>query len=493
MGQIRQEDRRARQRRFRGGSRALFRLLTGPRPYLVRHASAVLVFLIAGAHASATSEDASHQAPECASCVKSAPTPIDAAAPHACFDTSVGECCASPLAMPVSVQVPGEATAPRSSGFGAWVSKLFDTSDFPRRWNCGTWTPFHGWVHIVSDIAIWGAYMSIPILIIFYVRRRADVPFPSVYLLFAAFILSCGTGHLIEAGIFWWPAYRVSGASKAITAMVSWATVIALIPILPKALALPGLAKVNEQLNHELVLRRRVEVELESRNADLEQYAYAASHDLKSPLRGIGHLAQWIEEDLGEQASDGMRENVKLLRGRVQRLDALLDDMLAYSRAGRVDTEILQVDTGELIQEVIELTDVPPGFQVHTTGELPSLRTARTPLKQVLLNLVSNAINHHDRSEGFVRLSVHEQGQMYEFRVEDDGPGIPAERREKAFQIFQTLRPRDEVEGSGIGLAMVKKLVESQGGEIRVELGPDGRGSLFIFTWPGEGVAREEA
>jgi len=326
--------------------------------------------------------------------------------------------------------------------------------------------------------------MSIPILLVFYVRRRRDVPFRIAYLLFAAFILSCGTGHLIEAGIFWWPAYRVSGVSKAVTAVFSWATVFALVPIIPKALALPGLAKVNEQLTRELALRRSAETELEKRNEELERYAYAASHDLKAPLRGIDHLAQWIEEDLGEHATGEVRENVGLLRGRVRRMESLLDDMLEYSRSGWVDSETAEVDTVALLDEVVELTDAPAGFGIRGEGGLPRFRTAVSPLKQVFLNLVGNAIKHHDRTEGTVRVSARDLGPEYEFRVEDDGPGIPPELREKAFGIFQTLRARDEVEGSGIGLAMVKRLVESQGGSIRLEQGADGRGCVVLFTWP---------
>lgn len=120
---------------------------------------------------------------------------------------------------------------------GVWA--LLDTSDFPPRWHCGNWTTLHGVVHIAADLAIWGAYTSIPLALVYFVRRRRDTPFPRLYWLFALFILSCGTGHLVEAGIFWWPASRLSAAVKVITAVVSWATVIALLPILPRALTIP--------------------------------------------------------------------------------------------------------------------------------------------------------------------------------------------------------------------------------------------------------------
>lgn len=116
---------------------------------------------------------------------------------------------------------------------------IFQTGDFPPRWHCGDWSAIHGWIHIVSDFAIWGAYTAIPLIIVYFLRRRKDLEFPRILWLFAVFILACGTVHFLEAVIFWWPAYRLSAVTKIATAAVSWATVLALFPVLPKALMLP--------------------------------------------------------------------------------------------------------------------------------------------------------------------------------------------------------------------------------------------------------------
>jgi len=124
-----------------------------------------------------------------------------------------------------------------------FLQKLFDTTGFPARWKCGVWSAELGWMHILSDLAIFGAYAAIPVSLIYFVRRRQDVPFPPIFWLFAAFIFACGFGHLVEATIFWHPWYRFSGAVKLFTAVVSWLTVGALIKVLPKALTLPGLVK----------------------------------------------------------------------------------------------------------------------------------------------------------------------------------------------------------------------------------------------------------
>jgi len=223
--------------------------------------------------------------------------------------------------------------------------------------------------------------------------------------------------------------------------------------------------------------------ELERSNADLEEFAYAASHDLKAPLRAIAHLAQWIGEDIGASASAETLDNLKLLQGRATRLQVLLDGLLAYSRVGHVDSPVEDVDVGEMVRDVAALLAPPPGFVIASAGEMPVLRTHRTPLRVVLENLIGNALKHHDRAAGCVTVAMRMAGGVAEFRVGDDGPGIPPRFHERIFTIFQTLASRDEMESSGIGLAIVKKKVLVHGGEIRVESAPPARGTTFVFTW----------
>ena len=153
---------------------------------------------------------------------------------------------------------------------GSWY--LFDTEGFPPRWHCGTaWQeePWLGWLHIASDTAVWFAYMSIPAILAFLVIRRRDTVFPRIFWLFVAFIAACGTGHLIEAVIFWWPVYRLAGAVKFCTAVVSLATAGSLCVVLPKALALPGLAETAARLQQENAERRRAEERLAGLNERL--------------------------------------------------------------------------------------------------------------------------------------------------------------------------------------------------------------------------------
>ncbi len=224
--------------------------------------------------------------------------------------------------------------------------------------------------------------------------------------------------------------------------------------------------------------------DLERSNADLEEFAYAASHDLKAPLRAIGHLAQWIGEDLGAAANPDTVENLRMLQGRVARLQLLLDGLLAYSRVGRhTDAPVEDVDIAALVQDITAMLAPPPGFTVACEGEMPVIRTHRAPITVVLTNLIGNGVKHHDRSEGRITVAMRLQDGVAEFRVSDDGPGIAPRFHDRIFVIFQTLASRDDVESSGIGLAIVKKKVQAHGGRIWVESAPPARGSVFVFTW----------
>jgi PAS domain S-box-containing protein len=224
--------------------------------------------------------------------------------------------------------------------------------------------------------------------------------------------------------------------------------------------------------------------ELERSNKELATFAYVASHDLKSPLRGIFQISQWIEEDLGNGDTLSIPSHMNLLRGRLRRMEHLLDDLLAYSRAGRMEGGLSQIDLGVLAHDIFDMQALPSGFTLATADDLPTFTTLATPLEQVLRNLFTNAVKHHDQSTGNIKLDWEPKNKdYYEFSVTDDGPGIPPEYHERVFVMFQTLRPRDEVEGSGMGLALVKKIVETYGG--KTSIASDGiRGTSIRFTWP---------
>ncbi len=236
----------------------------------------------------------------------------------------------------------------------------------------------------------------------------------------------------------------------------------------------------QRQIEHERQQRQR---ELERSNADLEEFSQAVSHDLKAPLRAIGHLAQWIGEDSKVTADAGTFENLRLLQGRVVRMQKLLDGLLEYSRVGHTGTAAEDVDIPELVSDITAMLDLPPAFVVACEGEWRPLRTERVALQMVLENLIGNGVKHHDRAEGRITVRMQVAGGMAEFRVSDDGPGIEERFHQRIFMVFQTLKSRDDLEASGIGLAIVKRKVENHSGRIWVESAPPARGATFIFTW----------
>ncbi len=225
--------------------------------------------------------------------------------------------------------------------------------------------------------------------------------------------------------------------------------------------------------------------ELRRSNTELEKFAYVAAHDLRSPLRAIQDLAEWTVEDEENTFSEDGERNMQLLQSRVNRLNLLLTDLLAYSRVGKEKDDIVEVSLAEAVDATSELLDPNNDFNITYTGFAHGIVTYATPLRQILLNLVNNSIKHHDRKEGHIQVFASLENGRVVLRVEDDGPGIEPQYHDRIFGLFQTLRPRDEVEGSGLGLAIIRKLVEHYGGTVHVLSDPAAkRGTTFKFDMP---------
>lgn len=222
---------------------------------------------------------------------------------------------------------------------------------------------------------------------------------------------------------------------------------------------------------------------LERSNAELDDFAYVASHDLKAPLRDIQTLAEWVVEDGSEALPEPSAKHLRLIGARIARMERLLDDLLAYSRAARASGEPETIDVRQAIHEVAAVALPPSGFALSVSGPALTLHAARAPFETVLRNLMSNAVKHHHSGEGKIDVDIVDLGDTVDVAVTDDGPGIPETFHDRVFRMFQTLRPRDEIEGSGMGLATVKKIVESRGGTIALE-STEGRGTTVRFTWP---------
>lgn len=256
-------------------------------------------------------------------------------------------------------------------------------------------------------------------------------------------------------------------------------------------------ARVEEEVSHRTAeLRARQSerdtllVELERANRELSDFAHIVSHDLKAPLRGISSLSGWVLEDHGEKLGEEGRGQLVMLQARVRRMADLIDGILQYSRIGRVMEEKEDVDLNVLVGAVVDLLSPPEGISIKVAGSLPVVRGNAVRLQQVFQNLIGNAVKHMDKPEGNIEVTCSSSDGRWCFCVADDGPGIEERHFQKIFQIFQTLSPRDKKENTGVGLAIVKKVVQAEGGRAWVE-SKVGEGSKFYFNWPVRPVCAE--
>lgn len=529
---------------------------------------------------------------------------------------------------------------------GEFFFKLFDHSDFLPRPACGGWTDGLMVLHNASDIAIGLSYMAIPCLLAFFTRRRRDVPFRHLFWLFGAFIIACGFTHFFELLMFYVPHYRLSGLVKLATAAVSVATVVALVPVLPKALAL----RSSDELEREIVQRKRAEAEIRRLNEDmevrvrarteelerqvaeraraeaqlrlviesapnamvmsdargaitlanahaetlfgyrreeligqsvewlvperfrghhpafraefhtrpearamgagrdlyalkknrdevpveiglnpieteqgiavlsvivditarkkaeaaleahardlarsneeLEQFAYVASHDLREPLRMVSSFVQLLDQRYGDRLDDDAREFIRFAVDGALRMQALIDDLLTFSRVGTRGNPFVPTDMKQVIDQVLrdlQLAIADSGTEiVHKS--LPTVMADETQMVQLFENLIANAIKFHSARQPRICISAEKKADAWEFAIEDNGIGIDPKFAARIFEIFQRLHTREEYPGTGIGLAVCKKIVERHGGRIWVASQP-GQGATFYFTLPDRSVS----
>jgi PAS domain S-box-containing protein len=486
---------------------------------------------------------------------------------------------------------------------------LLDTTGFPARWHCGRWSASLGWLHIVSDILIFGAYMAIPVVLVFFIRQRPDLPkpFPIVFWLFGAFIVACGTTHAIEALIFWQPVYRLAGAVKAATASVSWVTLAFLLPTVPKALALKSpdqlrrqVAEATSELRRErdaaahlaaivecsqdailsegldgrirswnrgasrmfgygqaeiigrncdvlvsesaraelaearqralrgevteelvsewlrgdhtavavavtvsrftnqegevsglsLIVRdisalRAKTIELQRSNEELEQFAYVASHDLQEPLRMVVNFMGLLKRTHSAALDENANKYIDFAVDGAQRMKQLIDALLMFSRVDARGTSFAQVrlqDSFDNVVRTMPLLVEESGAKIEH-DPLPEVWGDHAQLEQVLQNLVANAIKFHGERPPVIRVSCTERNTSWEIAVADNGIGFDPRYSERIFAMFQRLHDRQAYPGSGIGLAIAKRIVGRHGGRIWAESVP-GQGSIFTFTLP---------
>jgi PAS domain S-box-containing protein len=239
---------------------------------------------------------------------------------------------------------------------------------------------------------------------------------------------------------------------------------------------------VTDRIQNENRMREYADT-LEKINKELDQFAYIVSHDLKAPLRAINNLSIWIEEDLEGKMEADTRKNFEMLRGRIHRMESLINGILQYSRAGRVKSENVPIDVNAFVKDIIQNLSPPENFKITVDEHLPVIQSEKIAIDQVFSNFISNAIKYNSNPDPIINVFYEDLGTMHKFGVADNGPGIAPEFFEKIFVIFQTLQARDVIESTGVGLAIVKKIVEEKGGQVWLE-SEINKGTTFYFTLP---------
>jgi len=373
---------------------------------------------------------------------------------------------------------------------------LFDTTDFPPRWYCGTWSDAHGWVHIVADLLTWAAYMAIPTFLLMLLRKRRDIAFPGVLALFVAFIVCCGLTHLLEAVMFWWPAYRFMGLVKVLTAAVSVVTAVVLVFELPKFLQM----RSPKQLEDEVVRRTR---ELEAARSEAQaaadakaRFTASVSHELRTPMTAVLGYAELLAED--EQLTPEQRDCLRTIRNNGEHLLSVIGDVLDLSRseAGELPITARPEELVELVRDSVEMLRENAnrkGLELTFTadGAPPELLLDGKRVRQVVINLLGNAIKFTESGRVAVAVTATEQqprdgegGWLVAVEVDDTGIGMTEAQAARVFDEF-VQADGDAFRrfgGTGLGLSISRRLARLMGGDVEVARTHPGAGTTMRFA-----------
>ena len=374
-----------------------------------------------------------------------------------------------------------------------FFAKLFNTADWPPRWHCGTWTDFHGWLYIASDLAIWAAYFAIPLLLFRIINKRADLPFPKVVWLFIAFIMLCGTTHLLDAMIFWWPAYRLSALVRFATAVVSVLTVFSLYKILPMVYNLRTAAqleveieerkKAEEETRNQQILKQAAEELLERK----DEFMSIASHELKTPITSVKASLQILERMAEKnEAMDPAKPFIEKASKQVNKLTAIIHDLLDVTRiqGGKLELDKTDFNLLDMVQECVEqYRDQYSKHEIEIICDATlTINADRDRIDQVLCNLVTNAFKY-SKDDTLITITAENQPDgKVKIAVTDRGIGIAEDKIENIFDRFYRVENTSKnYSGIGLGLYISSEIVKRHGGDIGVK-SKLGEGSTFWFT-----------
>ena len=398
------------------------------------------------------------------------------------------------------------------------MSDGFFSSNFMPHGHCYYWRPDILWTTVVADVTIALSYFAIPIAILVMVKRHPELRLNGVLVLFAAFIFGCGSVHLVEIWNIWHAYYGVQATMKAGTAAISLFTAIVvwrMIPLIEQICGPSGIAERVKQAtagltrdkatledsnaelsgqvgslvgelrdrNQELVERTKL---LEQSNEELQQFAYIASHDLQSPLRNISGFVQLLQRHCGDQLDDKARDWMERTVSSSQHMQRLIDDLLTFSRVESRGQDFAAVDLNAVVNDakaLLTATIEDTGIEVIVSNELPTIYGDKTQMTQVVCNLIDNAAKYRFDKPPRIEFSASEADGKYSVVAADNGLGIDGKHHRNIFEIFRRLHTQEEYPGTGIGLAVVQRVLRRHDGDVRLESSL-GNGCRFILEFP---------
>lgn len=363
----------------------------------------------------------------------------------------------------------------------SWWSEVWNLH-FMAHGHCYLWRPEILWPQVIADSLIALSYYSIPVILLWFVRRRRDIPFHRIFLVFALFILACGTTHIIEVISVWEPMYRLQAVMKVITATISILAVIMLIPTFPQALALPSLAQSHRRLN-------QVAEELQRSNQDLAQFAYLAAHDLQEPMRMVTMHLDLLERRLPkvDSANPEISKHLAFAREGADRMRSRLDGLLAYGVLDEMPTATEPVAVEPVVREVLNdlkssILAAQADVIVSDPGSIP---IPVEQLRLVVRHLLSNSLTFHHESGPAPRIvvsgGIRAEGRY--FSITDNGIGIEPAHLERVQRMFHRLHSQERFPGLGVGLAIVKKIAVRNGGRLEIS-SRIGVGTTVTLSFP---------
>lgn len=388
--------------------------------------------------------------------------------------------------------------------------------DFMPHGHCYFWQPEILWPHVLGDGLTAISYFIIPVLLIWFMRKRKDLSFNVLFWAFALFILSCGTTHALAIVSVWDPIYEIEAIVKILTALISFATVIILIWKMPMLLSIPSVDQLkakNEELLHEIAERKRAEEEVRKLNADLEErvkkrtreleksnqelelFTSMVSHDLRSPLRTLGEIAEIVSLENKEKLSPDGIEGLSLITSKSKNLSQLVDDLLQLSRMRNYEPHFETIHIRSLLEPMIdEILGDYDGMKERckvflNVDQKLTIAADKSLITQVFRNLIDNAVKYSTKvDEPRITINATGKDDSVQFTISDNGAGFDSAKADQLFEPFKRLHTSKEFFGTGMGLAIVKRIVNLHNGKINAQSSP-GKGAEFHFTLRNESMA----